>query len=67
MLKNDNDYRFVVPGGQHRVASLSVIGYEHIPVIFQHFLFNPTPCIVDLKNLLYGLYTKWGFMMRTPR
>lgn len=51
MLKNDNDYRFVVLGGQHRVASLSILGYEHIPVIFQHFLYNPTPCIVDLKNL----------------
>ena len=60
MLKNDNDYRFVVLGGQHRVASLSLLGYEHIPVIFQHFLYNPTPCIVDLKNLLNWPVYKMG-------
>lgn len=46
-LKNENDYRFVIQNGNHRVASLSALGYKKIPVIFR---FN-YPRYIDIRDI----------------
>ncbi|NLY38749.1 MAG: ParB/RepB/Spo0J family partition protein [Firmicutes bacterium] len=63
ILKSGNDCRFVITGGQHRVAALATLGWEEIPVIFEHH-FLASPPVVDIKNLDHwpvvrrGIYDK---------
>lgn len=46
ILKKEDEYRFIVLGGQHRVAALSCLDYEEVPVIF-----DTNMAIVDYKNI----------------
>ncbi len=53
LLKKKEDYRFVVLGGRHRVAVLSYLDYEEIPVTFHDNKHEGLyfPQIIDYKNI----------------
>lgn len=61
LLKDGDACRFVILGGQHRLAVLSVLGYKMVPVIFDYHMLH-TPPVVDIDSLEYwpvirrGLY-----------
>ena len=50
MLKNGDDLRFVILGGQHRLAVLSALGHNHVDAIFDYHMLH-TPPVVDLATL----------------
>ena len=46
-LKKNNDYRFLISGGQHRIASLGVLGYDKIQVKVYH----KWERVIDVENV----------------
>ncbi|NBG89526.1 hypothetical protein [Isachenkonia alkalipeptolytica] len=57
-LKNEDVYRFIVLGGNHRVPVLSAMGYEYIPVKFR----SNYPRVIDIKNVKEWPHVKSGEM-----
>ncbi|MGP4038666.1 hypothetical protein ACTWP4_01970 [Gracilibacillus sp. D59] len=46
-LKNKNNYRFLISGGQHRIAALGVLGYDKIQVKVYH----KWKRVIDIENI----------------
>ncbi|MFD2046671.1 hypothetical protein ACFSTA_20645 [Ornithinibacillus salinisoli] len=46
-LKKYNDYRFILSGGQHRMAALGVLGNKKIPVK----LYHKWQRVIDIENI----------------
>jgi len=60
LLKNNNDFRFLVFNGNHRTAALSALGFEKIPFRFV----SNYPVIVDIENIDNWPCVKTGFYDR---
>lgn len=62
-LIKDNDYRFVVTEGQHRIPSLAKFGYEYIDIkIYKRYLspkiFVRYEDVADFPHVKQGIYTE---------
>jgi len=55
-LRKGNEWRFIIISGHHRVAAMSELNYDKIPVTFQ-----PTfPRVINYKDLLEWPQVKYG-------
>jgi hypothetical protein len=61
MLKNSNEYRFLVVNGNHRIAALSALGYQKVMVRSC----KKFPAIIDVENIKNWPCVKKGIYSET--